>query len=153
DQILSVYEGSAFLRSTVDHRDGFFFPAGRTDLVTARADRETRSREFLAAHRRALRLMCAIPYTRMVALSGSIAHLNLETGGDLDLFVITRGHRVWMVTVAAIVLTRLLGVRRVACVNFVMSDTQLTLEQQDLFTANQVLHLKPIIGAEVLEGF
>src|SRR5262249_19197306 len=25
--------------------------------------------------------------------------------------------------------------------------------QQDLFTANQVIHLKPLIGAEVFEGF
>jgi hypothetical protein len=41
----------------------------------------------------------------------------------------------------------------VVCANFVMSDTHLAIEQQDLFTANQVLHLKPLIGEEVLEGF
>jgi hypothetical protein len=89
----------------------------------------------------------------MIALSGSIAHLNLEDGGDLDLFVVTRGRAVWTVTVAMILLTRLLGVRRIVCANFVMSDEHLALEQQDLFTANQVLHLKPLIGSEVFDGF
>jgi hypothetical protein len=39
------------------------------------------------------------------------------------------------------------------CTNFVMSDTHLAIEQRDLFTANQILHLKPMIGAELLEGF
>jgi len=29
----------------------------------------------------------------MVALSGSVAHLNLEGSGDLDLFIVTRGRR------------------------------------------------------------
>jgi hypothetical protein len=89
----------------------------------------------------------------MVALSGSIAHLNLEDRGDLDLFIITRGRRVWTVTVAMIVMARLLGVRRAMCANFVMSDAHLGIEQQDLFTANQVLHLKPLFGPEVLDGF
>src|SRR6185295_5841396 len=56
-------------------------------------------------------------------------------------------------TMAMIVLTRLLGARRIVCANFVMCDEHLTIDQQDLFTANQVLHLKPLCGPEVLEGF
>jgi hypothetical protein len=39
---------------------------------------------------------------RMVALSGSIAHLNLDPDGDLDLHRHPR-HRVWCVNVAVIV--------------------------------------------------
>lgn len=153
EQILATYDASAAVRSAIEQRDGFFFPAGRGDLVAERRRREARSRAFLARHTRALQWICALPFTRMVALSGSIAHLNLDAGGDLDLFIVTRGHRVWTVSVLAIVLTRLLGIRRVVCANFVMADTHLAVEQQDLFTANQILHLKPLIGDEVLEGF
>ncbi len=87
-----------------------------------------------------------MPYVRMVALSGSVAHLNLEGAGDLDLFIVTRGRRVWSVTVATIVLAKLLGRRRTVCANFVVADTRLALEQQDLFTASQVIHLKPVVG-------
>ena len=47
----------------------------------------------------------------MVALSGSLAHLNLQEGGDLDLFVVTRGRHAWTVCVALIVLARLMGRR------------------------------------------
>ncbi len=151
-QIQSAVDASQPLQRIVEHRDGYFFPAGRYDLVAERRRREARSRAFLETHALALRLICALPFMRMVALSGSIAHLNLENGGDMDLFIVARGHRVWTVTVATILLTRVIGVRRAMCANFVMSDAHLGIEQQDLFTANQVLHLKPLVGAEVLEG-
>jgi hypothetical protein len=152
-EILAVYDGSARLQRIVDHRDGFFFPIGRADLVAERRRREARSRRFLHQHDTMLRLLCALPFTRLVALSGSVAHLNLEPDGDLDLFIVTRGRRVWTVTVAVLLLTKLLRRRRVVCANFVLADSHLALEPQDLFTASQVLHLKPLIGEDLLDAF
>jgi hypothetical protein len=152
-EILAVYDGSEALQQMIEYRDGFFFPSGRVDLIAERKRRETRSRAFLRHHELVLRLLCAIPYTRLVALSGSVAHLNLETNGDLDLFVITRGPRVWTVTVAVLLVAKLLHRRRTVCANFIVADTHLALEQQDLFTANQVIHLRPLIGADVLGAF
>src|SRR5439155_26080398 len=103
-RILSTYLSSEPLQAAIDYRDGFFFPRGCDQLVEERRRREARSRAFLHHHRVLLRLICLIPYVRMVALSGSIAHLNLERSGDLDLFIVTRGRRVWSVTVAVLVL-------------------------------------------------
>jgi hypothetical protein len=145
-QILATYGSSEMLQAMVEYREGFFFPRGRRELVAERRLREARSHVFLARHRRLLALVCALPYVRMVALSGSIAHLNLEGGGDLDLFIVTRGCRVWSVTVAVLILARLMRRRRIVCANFVIADSQLPLEQQDLFTANQVIHLKPLVA-------
>jgi hypothetical protein len=154
-EVLAVYEGSEMLQAIVDYRDGFFFPGGRDDLIAERRRREARSRAFLERHRRLLRLLCALPFTRLVALSGSIAHLNLEDHGDLDLFIVTRGRRVWTVTVAVLLVAKLLRQRRIVCANFVLADSHLRLglEQQDVFTANQVIHLKPLVGADVLDEF
>ncbi len=148
--VLATFRRSEGLRDVLEYRDGFFFPAGRGDLVVERRRREARSRAFLERHRSVLRLICALPFVRMVALSGSIAHLNLEPEGDLDLFIVTRGHHVWTVTLSILVLTKILGSRRAICANFVVSDSQLTFEQQDLFAANQIIHLKPLVGADVM---
>ena len=144
--ILATYRSSELLRTLIEFRAGLFFPRGREVLLVERRLREARSRAFLADHHRLLTLVCALPYVRMVALSGSIAHLNLEGHGDLDLFIVTRGRRVWSVTIAVVLLAKLMRRRRTVCANFVVSDSQLTLEQQDLFTANQVIHLKPLAG-------
>ena len=148
-EILATYAGSPTLQASVEHRDGFFFPRGQYALVQERRRREARSRRFLARHRPLLALIAAMPYVRMVALSGSIAHLNLDGGGDLDLFIVTRGRHVWGVTVAVLVLAKLLRQRRLLCANFVVSDERLALEQQDLFTASQIIHLKPLAGQDV----
>jgi hypothetical protein len=148
-EVLAAYNGSNALQGAIEFRDGFFFPRGRADLIDERRRRETRSRSFLRRHRAILQLVSALPYVRMVALSGSIAHLNLEGTGDLDLFIVTRGRRVWSTTVATVVLAKLLRRRRIVCANFVVADTRLVLEQQDLFAASQVIHLKPLIGRDV----
>jgi hypothetical protein len=58
--------------------------------------------------------------------------------------VITRGRRAWLVTLAVVLLAKLVRRRRMICLNFVMTDEDLTLEQQDIFSANQVIHLRPI---------
>ena len=148
-EVLAAYNGSAALQAAIEFRDGFFFPRGRADLIDERRRRETRSRSFLRRHQVILQLVSALPYVRMVALSGSIAHLNLEGTGDLDLFIVTRGRRVWSATVATVVLAKLLRRRQIVCANFVVADTRLVLEQQDLFAASQVIHLKPLIGRDV----
>jgi hypothetical protein len=147
--IVAAYERSADLRSLVERREGFFFPRGRADLVAERRRREAHSRRFLDRHRRLLSIVCALPYVRLVALSGSVAHLNVDGDGDLDLFLVTRGRHVWSVTVTVVVLAKLLGLRRTVCANFVLADTRLTLDQRDLFTASQVIHLKPLVGVDV----
>jgi hypothetical protein len=152
-QILLTYRRSEALRTAVGDRDGFFFPADRADLIDERRRREARSRRFLRRHRRLLAVICALPFVRMVALSGSVAHLNLDGDGDLDLFIVTRGRHVWSITVAVVVIAKLLRRRRTVCANFVISDERLRLEQHDLFTASQVVHLKPVIGRDVFLQF
>src|SRR5262249_26543489 len=144
---------SARLRRIIAYRDGFFFPMGRDALVAERRHREARSHAMLARYRWVLRLICAVPFTRLVALSGSVAHLNLERGGDLDFCIVTRGPHVWTVAVTVLLLTKMLGRRRIVCTNFVLSDASLRLDQADLFTANQMIHLKPLIGADVIDEF
>jgi hypothetical protein len=148
-EILALYHHSTGLQAAIDCRDGYFFPRGKDAWIGERHRRERASRAFLRRHRTLLRLIAAMPYVRMVALSGSIAHLNLDGDGDLDLFIVTRGEHVWSVTVATILLAKLLGRRRTLCANFVVSDRALALGPQDLFTASQVIHLKPIVGGDL----
>lgn len=151
--LLQTYDSSPALRQVIDYRQGYFFPRGRRDLIRLRKEREKRSRRRLAQMRWILKLLVLIPYTRLIAVSGSAAHLNLATGGDIDLFVITRGNRVWSVAVTILLLTKILGQRKTICSNFLLSDKRMSLERKDLFTANQIIHLKPICGSDVYRQF
>jgi len=150
-EILATVRGSAALQSIVESSDIYFFPAGCSHLIDTRRRRETRSRAFLSVHRPLLSLISACPYVRLVALSGSIAHLNLEAGGDLDLFIVTRGRRVWSIAVLVVMLAKLLGRRRTLCANLIVSDEALTFTPTDLFTASQIIGLTPIAGADIFQ--
>lgn len=144
---------SDLLQATIDYRDGLYFPEGRSDLVRTRSRREAVSRELLDRDQRILSFVASMPFVRMVALSGSLAHLNAEGSADLDLFVITAPHRVWSVTVATVVVSKLLGWRKRLCMNYVVSEHALGIEPCDLFSANQIIHLRPVSGHAVFERF
>jgi hypothetical protein len=151
--ILSWWRASELLQSTVECRDGLFFPLGRVDLIATRARREAVSRNLLDRDRRILSMMARLPFVRMAALSGSLAHLNAEGSADLDLFVITAPDRVWAVTLTVLVLSRLFGWRKHICLNYVVSERAMKIVPEDLFTANQIIHLRPVFGELVFDRF
>ena len=99
-EVVSVHEGSDRLQRIIERRDGFFFTAGRSDLVDERRRREARSRAFLDRHALLLQLVCCLPFVRLVALCGPIAQLNLAAGGDLDFFIVTRAGHIWSTAAA-----------------------------------------------------
>lgn len=144
---------SPLLQATVERLGELYFPRGRRDLLATRARREALSRELLDRDRQVLHFLTRLPFVRMVALSGSLAHLNAEGGSDLDLFVITSPGRVWCVTLFVLVVARLRGWRRRLCLNYVVSERNLTIEPGDLFSANQIIHLRPVTGEAVYRRF
>ena len=147
------YDNSAYLQATIDYADGHFFPRGRRDVLQTRVAREAISRTMLRELAGPLRLISRMPFVRLVALSGSLAHLNAEDGADLDLFVVTRPGRVWTVTVATLLVARLRGWRRRLCLNYVVSERALWIAPADLFSANQIVHLQPIAGRDTYRRF
>lgn len=149
-EMLSVYEGSEMLQHIIERRDGFFFPTGRTDLIDERRRREARSRAFLDRHGLLLRLVCALPFVRMVALCGRISRLNLEAGGDIDLFIVTRGRHVWSTAVAVRVLAKILSRRCMVRAKVILDDLHLALEPRNAATADLLRHLKPLIGSRMM---
>jgi hypothetical protein len=151
--IAAWWRSSPFLQAAIEYRDGLYFPAGRRDLIATRARRETLSRALLDRDRQILTLLSNMPFVRMVALSGSLAHLNAEGSADLDLFVITAPRRVWSVMVAVLVLSRVFGWRKHLCLNYVVSERAMKITPKDLFSANQIIHLRPLSGHDVFARF
>lgn len=153
ETIAGWWRESDLLQTTVEQRDGWYFPAGRDDLILTRSRREAVSRTLLDRDRRLLSLVAGMPFVRMVALSGSLAHLNAEGSADLDLFVITAPKRVWSVTFAVLVISKLLGWRKRMCLNYVISERAMAITPADLFSANQIIHLRPLAGHDVFARF
>ncbi len=147
-EVVAIYHRSKALQSVLDFQEGCFYLRDRSLYVIKRHGREAFSRDVLMRHRRMLQWIGLLPYTRLIALSGSSAHLNMSEKGDIDLFVVTRGRRVWSTAVNILLLSRLFGCREMVCFNYLVADTHLSLQERDLFSANQLIHLRPLTGDE-----
>lgn len=140
------------LRSLVTHHDGFVMRAGCESWVGLRHLRSARSAALLAGHSRALRAIARTPFVRMVALSGACAHGN-AADDDVDVFLITRPARAWTVMLLLMVASKLAGLRRSLCVNYVLAEDGMALPERDRFTASELVGLKPLAGRDTYRRF
>lgn len=136
-----------WVRGRVEVSGDLVFPRGRGEWIEARGSRRHQTERLLWRHRRALALVARCPFVRLVGLSGGCAHEN-ATDGDVDVFLVTRRGRAWAVYLALILASRLLRVRRTLCINYVVDETELALSERDVFTASELVGLRPLAGLE-----
>ncbi len=132
---------------------GLFFLADRRRLPEIRAERRELSRRLLRRHRGILALIKRFPFVRSVALSGALAFENGKAGDDLDLFLIVDSRRLWTVYAGLALLMKVLGKRRVICLNCLIGNRQLAWKERDFFIAHQIAHLLPLSGAGTFRRF
>ena len=140
------------LRPQIALRDGFVFPTGCEAWVDLRRARGERTDRLLARHDRALRALARVPFVRMVALSGACAHGN-ASDDDVDVFLITRPARAWAVTLFLMIASKLAGLRRSLCINYIVAEDGLALPERDRFTAAELVGLRPLAGRAVYRRF
>ena len=133
--------------------NGYYFLAGRNEIVDIRNQREENSRK---AYRRAMfygRILGRLPFIRMVALTGSLAMLNLSKNRDMDYMLVAKPSRVWTARAFALLLarvTRLFG--DVICPNVIISENALEWNERNLYTAREFAQMIPVSGEGVFCG-
>jgi hypothetical protein len=85
----------------------------------------------------------------MVAITGSLAMNNAESGSDLDYLVVTSPDRLWLARAMVVLLVHLAALRgdRI-CPNYFLSENVLALPEQNIFTAHELVQMVPITGGE-----
>lgn len=133
------------LRAQVAASDGVLYPAGREDWLVKRRERRAHTERLLARHRLPLEALKRFPYVRLVALSGACAHDN-ACDDDVDVFLVVREGRAWGVSLALMLLSKLFGLRRALCLNYTLDEAALALPERDLFTAAELVGMRPLAG-------
>ncbi len=151
-QHLRARLAAPYLRARLDVAEDFILPRGRREWLDLREERRRHTADLLARHAAALRILARFPFVRLVALSGGCAHEN-ATDGDVDIFLIVRRGRAWAVCLALMILSKLLGVRRTLCLNYIVDETGASLPEHDVFTAAEIVGMKPLAGREAYRDF
>ncbi|EKD57015.1 MAG: hypothetical protein ACD_58C00025G0002 [uncultured bacterium] len=106
---------------------------------------------FTIYHKKAVRValvLSCIPFTRMIAINGSLASGKITKNSDIDFFIITQQNRLWL-TRLLITLILDLGLLRAKknshrgkiCLNHLLTNEKYLLNRQDDYNAYQYSHL------------
>jgi len=126
---------------------GYAVLPGRAGLARLRQERQRRAAALWPLAARYGRWIAALPFVRMVAVSGSLAANNPDPRADLDYLIVTAPGRLWLVRALAIVLVRFARRRGVQlCPNYLLTTDVLALDRRDLYTAHELLQAEPIAG-------
>ncbi len=140
-------------RGIVTSSEDYFFLSDRRRLPESRRQRSSSSRRIIEQNQRILARIKNFPFVRGLALSGALAFENGKEGDDLDLCLIVDSRRLWTAYLGLVLLTKLLGKRRLVCLNCLIGTEQLVWSERDFFVAHQIAFLLPLSGAEYFRQF
>ena len=132
----------------------YFTLPGREEIVSIRLQREAQSRLLMPRAIQYGRMLGTLPYVRMVALTGSLAVMNISGNHDFDYMLVTQSGRLWTARAFAVTFGRIMrpfGYR--ICVNLLISESALAWHQCDLYSAREICQMIPISGIEVYRRF
>jgi hypothetical protein len=96
--------------------------------------------------------IAAVPFVRMVAITGTLAMENVDTDADVDFFIVTDPRRVWLSRSLSIALVYRGRLERVdICPNYVISSDALDQFDRSFFSAHELAQMVPIYGLDVYE--
>lgn len=128
----------------------------RHAIVAERRRRREHTRKLWQQNARVLRFVSRFPFIKNAALSGASSFENCQATDDIDLFIIADGRRLWLTYAALVIILKVLGKRRLICLNYLIGHENLTIppgRDRDFFVAHQIAFLRPLRGREVFQKF
>lgn len=116
-------------------KNGFYFLAGREDIIDIRQKRHNYSARKIKIARLFTCIFSFLPFVKMIALANSLGQHNLRDESDIDLFVVSAPRRIWLVRLYCTGLAKILNCRPNAknkkdkiCLSFYAASDHLCLD-------------------------
>jgi len=137
----------------IKHKDNLLFLKGRGSLLRIRKNREAIAKKKLVIAKKVASILCHIPTITLIGVSGSVAIENAKEHDDIDIFIVTKAHTIWLTRLITTVVADLFAKRRkpgslsltnAICFNMFVDEYHLAIpkEKQNLYVAHEVCQLK-----------
>lgn len=113
------------------------------------------AQQMRTAHRVA-KLLSKFPYTKGIAVSGSLSKNFATDKTDIDFFIITEANRLWIARTFMHLykkFTYLTGRQHWFCMNYYVDEAELEISEKNIFTAMEIATLIPMQGKVSLDDF
>jgi hypothetical protein len=151
-QVERVLENGRLIDDHIQKVEGYYFLSGRGDIVETRRQRALASENLWPQAIYYGRLIAALPFVSMVAVTGSLAVDNVDENADIDYLIVTRPGRLWLSRAMVIILVRQAARRGIAlCPNYFISERALYFDDHDLYAAHEIAQMVPVAGVKTYE--
>jgi predicted nucleotidyltransferase len=142
-------------RGVIFRFDFFFQIKNDPAWVTQRTDSNQRADALLPTARRISRFIGGFPFVRAVMVSGSLSKHCMRPDSDIDFFVVTTPGRLWLARTLLVLFKKifLFNSHKYFCVNYFVDTEHLQIEDQNLFTATEVVTLLPMQSSAWYDRF
>ncbi|WP_407557603.1 nucleotidyltransferase domain-containing protein [Winogradskyella sp. 4-2091] len=152
----TIQELNALIEQKIIFQFGnYFSDVNNKDLVQRRLNGNVMAKEIMPKALRRAKLIMSFPYVESVSISGALAKGYYDDEGDIDFFIITKPKKLWLARTFLILFKKvfLLNSKKYFCVNYFISSNNLKIEEQNKFTATELITLMPVYGKSIIDSF
>jgi hypothetical protein len=138
--------------SSVLSESSHFFLKGKSPAIVAqRKEKERSAKRLWHWARVSAHIIKRFPFVRGVFVSGDLSKNVTNKHSDVDFFIVTEPNRLWIARTMLILFKKvfLLNRKKFFCLNSFATSDHMTLEEQNVFVATEVAHLKPLYSSEL----
>ena len=130
----------------IQHKDEFYFLSGSEQYIDLRRERNNRAALYSSKAIKWSKFISGFPFVRTVCISGSLSKGTMDRDGDIDYFIITEPGRLWIARTLLILFKKifLFNSKKYFCVNYFIDTENLTVPDHNLFTATEIVFVKPM---------
>lgn len=146
----SESEGSAFAR-----KDGYYFVKPGAENIKRRLEKESYSKKMWRSASFVTHIIKRFPFVRAVMVSGSLSKNSSDKKSDLDFLVITANNRLWISRSLLMLFKKifLFNSYKFFCINYFITESNLEIEDKNIFTATEIATVKVMYNSELLNKF
>ncbi len=145
--------GKKISDADITSKKGFYFLQGKEEIVFKRILRQKISAQKMEIAKAAAKKLSAVPFVKMVAVTGSLAMENPAEESDIDLMIVTRHGTLWMTRLFYLIC--LIGqIRRSGekeqkdklCLNIWLDESDLKWKEKNIYSAHEIAQIVPLVN-------
>ena len=126
------------------------------NMIIRRRERNQKAKTLLKTADNAAGILYNFPFVKGIGVSGSLSKNCADEHDDIDFFLIIEKNRLWLTrTILHIFkkLTFLVKKEHFFCMNYLVDEEALEIEEKNIYTATETVTVLPFRGKEAFERF
>ena len=155
EDVINVLEENLQSNSQIYSKDNYYFLGKNENYIELRKFRESFSKKSWKTARLVTHIIKRFPFVRAVFVTGSLSKNSSMPDSDLDFMVVAADNRLWICRTLLMLFKKvfLLNKYKFFCINYFVTENSLTIEERNIFTATEIIHIKSTFNSKLMHKF